>query len=212
MSLLLNVCDGMRTFHERAKRRRVLKAMPLETLERHTNVRVLMTVLILSGLERVALIDRVLFHGLDTQNPPLEWSPFQIELFSQLKRISIAQLVPAVSVHASQLRRDNGWEDLNTLLLVSTARQMGKSTALYAFAVAFCVAMPNARFLLFTTGSRLSKDGLVEIGKNLRTLASKPEYGVEILVQNAEKIVFRCGDDGTERTIFAYPSNPEKLR
>lgn len=201
----------MCAFYEREKRRRILKSMPLEAFERHTDARGLTSLLESSGLERLALIDRVLYHGLDTHNPPLEWSQFQIELFSQLKRISVAQLVPAVSVHASQLRRDNKWEDLNTLLLVTTARQMGKSTALYAFACAFAIAMPNARFLLFTTGSRLSKDGLVEIGKNLRTIAAKHEYGIEILVQNAEKIMFR-GADGTERTIFAYPSNPEKLR
>lgn len=203
----------VRKFYEDEERQRRFKSMPLAVLERHYTAGAadLTNLKEKSGLERLALIDWVLHEGLDSERKDLEWSKFQREVFSLMKRVCVPQLVPGLSVYASRLKRENGWPDFRTFMLITTARQMGKTTSMCAFICALAIVLPNACIRIFTTCLNLSTENLKKVVNNLKKVMEKNVLDIKIVTENAQLLEF-IGPDGTLKRVFAHASNPDTLR
>lgn len=134
-----------------------------------------------------------------------EWSEAQekfIDLFE--KSIIIQFFKDELAQCANDVMKKNNWKDLNSFLLIKTARRMGKTTAVCACAAALLLVCPFIKIAMVAPALALCHENQ----ELIMTFIAKIPGGVEMISHyNDKKMVLRGNEGKTDIRTLRLVSN-----
>jgi hypothetical protein len=106
--------------------------------------------------------------------------------------------------------RTMGWDSApKQEVCIACPRRWGKSVALIMYIVAFLLSQQNVKVTIFSPSARQSEMVSEQVKKALIAVLGSTE---RLLKQTLERITISGDGADDERMLFAYPSNPDKIR
>lgn len=105
----------------------------------------------------------------------------------------------------ARVLKENGWEPISKMGMVSTPRRFGKTIALAMFAAAYVMVMPKCEVLIYSTGKRISDSMQAKIMGNLTHLLGMTKPDGKILIKSGESLIYEPSP-GDRRIIRSLPA------
>lgn len=134
-----------------------------------------------------------------------EWSEAQEKFIDLFEKSIIVQLFKdELSQCANDIMKKNNWKDLNSFLLIKTARRMGKTTAVCACAAALLLVCPFIKIAMVAPALPLCHENQ----ELIMTFIAKIEGGVDMITHyNDKKMVLRGNEGITDLRTLRLVSN-----